>query len=224
MNLMMLDDLNNICYIIWKFKSPKNFVNMGGAENQLLKIIKRFKDTKKEITIITRKTDGDSKFEIYSSNIKIYRIFTTNIRYLSMLIFMISLFFLIIDLNKKRKFDIVHLPLPDFYILTVYVLRFILNIPVLTMVAGDELHNQNSKGLWRISRLVVRFFMLRLDGIQILNPTAYNIAVNLGYEKEKIFLIPMGLEIPIIFRDYKEFKNNIMFVGYMRFSPEKKQR
>ena len=68
---------------------------MGGAENQLLKIIKQFKNSDKDITIIARKTDNDKGLETFSENIKIHRINTTNIRYLSMILFMIGLFFLI---------------------------------------------------------------------------------------------------------------------------------
>ena len=216
--------MENICYVIWKFKSPDNFVNMGGAENQLLKIIKQFRHSDKNITIIARKTDGDKEIEIFSDNIKIQRINTTNIRYISMILFMIGLFFLIYKINRKKRIDIIHLPLPDIYIAIIYLLRMMLKIPVLTMVAGDELYPQRKKGLWYVDRLVVRYFMLKLDGIQTLNATAYKIGKKLRYNEEKLFLVPMGVVIPSAMRNYKKLTKNIVYIGAMRFHPDKHKR
>lgn len=216
--------MENICYVIWKFRSPDNFVNMGGAENQLLKIINQFKNSNKNITIISRKTDADKGVEIFSDNIKIHRINTTNIRFLSMILFMIGLFVLIYRINRKKRIDIIHLPLPDIYIASIFVLRMMLKIPVLTMVAGDELYPQRKKGLWYVDRLIVRHFMLKLDGIQTLNDTAYKIGQKLQYKEEKLFLVPMGVNIPSKMRDYKKLTKNIVYIGGMRFYPEKQKR
>jgi len=41
---------------------------------------------------------------------------------------------------------------------------------------------------------------------------------------KKVYLVPMGVEIPSIKRDYKNFTNNIVYVGAIRFFPEKQER
>jgi len=197
---------------------------MGGAETQLLKIIKHLKNTDKKITIIARKTDDDKRLEEVSENITIYRINTTNIRFISMIIFCIATFFLIYKINRVNKFDIIHLPLPDIYIIMIFILRRILKIPITSMVAGDEVNPQGYIGLWYIDRKIVKNLILKSDGIQTLNTQTFEFCEKIVKDKEKIYLVPMGVEIPLIKRDYKNFSNNIVYIGAMRFFPEKQER
>ena len=59
-------DIMHICYVIWIFKSPNNFQQMGGAENQLLKIINKLKTRDDiSITIISKKTPDDESVESF---------------------------------------------------------------------------------------------------------------------------------------------------------------
>jgi len=216
--------MENICYVIWKFKSPKNFVNMGGSENQLLKWITQLEKCNKKATIITHKTNNDLKYERVSKNVQIFRIETTTTRFLSMFLFMIGLFFLFIKLNRKEKFNIIHAPLPDVYIFVLFFLRLIYKIPVLTTVAGDELFPEKKMGIWRVDRLLVRYLMLKLDGIHVLNDIALEAGKKLNYDQKKLFYIPNGVKIPAEVREYSKFTHNILYIGAMRFYPEKNKR
>ncbi|NHJ48366.1 MAG: glycosyltransferase family 4 protein [Asgard group archaeon] len=216
--------MENICYVIWKFKSPNNFVNMGGSENQLLKWANHLQKLDKKVTIIARKTDNDKDVEILSENFEIIRINTTNIRYLSMLIFMISLFFVFSRLHRKNKFDIIHVPLPDVYLFTLFFLKRIFKIPIVTTAAGDELNPQRYKGLWYIDRLIVKNLMQKTDCIHTLNELTFSTGIRLNYNKEKLFLIPLGVEIPKKKRNYKKLTNTIVYIGAIRFYPEKQSR
>ena len=216
--------MEKICYVIWKFKSPKNFVNMGGSETQLLKWIKQLEKQDKKITIITRKTENDEKFESSSENIEIYRINTTKVKYLSMLLFTIGLFFMFIKLIRKEKFDIIHVPLPDVYLSVIYLIRLIFKIPVITTAAGDELFPQIKKGLWYVDRVIVKYLMLKSDGLHTLNNITYELGEVLNYKKNKLFLISNGVEIPIKSKNYEKLTNKIVYIGAMRHFPEKQKR
>ncbi|MBD3189759.1 MAG: glycosyltransferase [Candidatus Heimdallarchaeota archaeon] len=194
---------------------------MGGAENQLLKIIEQLRDKKVQITILSKQTHNDPiKEQIFKDKV-IKRLSVTNMPIISMIIFMVTLFFELVKLNKKQKIDLIHLPLPDAYIISVYLFSKIYKIPVITRVAADELYPYKKEGVWLLNRLLVRHFMLKLNGIQILNPLAKNHAKKLGYPEERTFLIPNGTKIPERHRNYGEFTHNILYIGAMRFYPEK---
>ncbi len=211
--------LMHICYIIWNFKSPKNFTNMGGAEKQLLKIIKNVESDKdKQITIISKKMAGDLDKESISSNKEIQRINVTNYRFISMFIFNILLFFKIINLHKKKPIDLIVLQLSDIFIITVYILRYILKIPILTRIATTELYPNKRKGLWLYVNRFIRYIILKSDGMQTLNPLSYYYAKKLGYNDKKLFLIPNGVDIPNEMRNYKKITKNILYIGRMNVS------
>lgn len=221
-DLMDLGNLVHICYILWKFSSPNNFTGMGGAENQLLKMVKQLGNKDNiHITIIAKQTLNDSSYEEISKNRDIYRLKTLNIPIISMLIFMLALLFRVMKINKYKKIDLIHLPLPDIFISIVYILRLILKIPVISRVAADELYPYEKGSYWLINRLLVRSFMLKLDGIQTLNPIAKKHAKYLGYPENKIFLIPNGTKIPKTAKDYQKLTYTLLYIGAMRFNPEK---
>ncbi|MGC9780303.1 MAG: glycosyltransferase [Candidatus Heimdallarchaeota archaeon] len=212
----------HLCYIIWKFKSPRKFTLMGGAENQLLKFINNIgDDSNKHVTIITKQTKGDLKEETIFPNKKIIRIKSTNIPIISMLIFMFLLLFTIIKINRKKRINLIHVPLPAIFISILFLIRYFLKIPIITRVAKDELNPSDKHGLWLVDRLIVRLFMLKLDGIQTLNPISYNMAIKSGYPSMKLFLISNGTIIPLNYRRYDQLTNNIVYIGAMRFFPEK---
>ena len=212
----------HICYILWKFRSPKNFQQMGGAENQLLKIIKRLQRRKDiKITIISRKLPDDPIKEIVSSNIKIQRINSSNIPVISLVMFSIVLFFKLIKINSKERINIIHLPLPDLYLSTLYLLRRILKIPVITRIAADELSPYSSHGLWLVERLFVRKLILQSDGLQTLNNQAYDFAKSAGFDIRKLFLIPNGIEKSKFFKKYEKLTHKIVYIGAMRHNPKK---
>lgn len=213
--------MTHICYVIWKFSSPNKFTKMGGAENQLLKTLTHVKGNKIKYTIITRKIPDATQNEMIGYNKKILRLFTTTIPLLSMILFMINLFFTIIKLNKENRISIIHVPLPDVFIVVLFILQKTLKIPIITRVAGDELAPFRKHGFWLVNRLIVRSFMLRLNAIQALNPQAYKVAENLNYPRERLFLINNGTTIPKKFRQYDDIKNSIVYIGAMRFSPRK---
>jgi len=216
--------LTHIAYVIWRFRSPKDFTHMGGAENQLLKLVNHIKDDpKNHVTIIAKQTDNDPENEEISCNVKIKRIKVTNTPIVSMFIFMISLLLTMMKIHRKKRIDIVHAPLPDSYIAVLYVLRFLLKIPIITRVAGDELVPFKTHGFWHVNKLLTRSIMLKLDGIQTLNPLMYEMALKLKYPKSKLYLISNGTIIPKKKRDYKKITHNIMYLGAMRFHPEKQK-
>ncbi|MFW9923840.1 MAG: glycosyltransferase [Candidatus Thorarchaeota archaeon] len=212
----------HICYVIWKFSSPENFQKMGGAENQLLKIVNHLKNNDDiKISIISRKMPNESKKEFPSNNVEITRINSTKIPFLSMIIFSISLFFKLIKLNKKDKIHLIHIPLPDLFLFSIWFIRIFLKIPFISRIAADELNPINSKGLWKMERLFVRSLILRSNAIQTLNQNATQQAFDLSFSKERIFLIPNGIAPPTISRDYKKLSNEIIYIGAMRIQPRK---
>jgi len=215
----------HLCYVIWKFKSPNSFTKMGGAEKQLLKLLYEFRSYQNvKVTVIARKTTEDKIYEQFSSNIKIYRVYTTNIPLVSMFLFMIFMPLLIIYLNSKNRITSIQLQLPDVYIFSISLLRNLLKIPVITRVAGDELYPIKKRGLWLADRLFVRHYMLKMDAIQVLTSYSYNLALKLGVEKNKIFLIPNGVEIPKKRRNYSQLNKKILYVGVIEFFPDKQER
>jgi len=212
----------HICYVIWKFSSPNNFLRMGGAEKQLLKIIDNLRNNKSiKITVIARKMPENPKEETIAENIKIKRLLTTNIPLLSMILFSISLFFGLVKLNKKEKIDLIHLPLPDLYLISVRLTRAILKIPFISRIAADELDPKSSRGMWLIERLYVRSLILKSDAIQTLTEYATKKASQLLFDPDKIHLIPNGVEIPKKIKDYTLLSYEIVYIGAMRFQPKK---
>ncbi len=212
----------HICYIIWKFKSPKFFTRMGGAENQLRKLINEVKDSENvKITLLARKTKDDLRFESIAPNINIYRIYSTQLPILRLILFTINLFFYLIYLNLKNRINVIHLQLPDVFIITVYYIRWLLKIPVISRVAGDELSPTHKKGLWLKNRLIVRYFMLKMDAIHTLTPYAYKLAEKLNFSKNKIFLIPNGVNVARERRDYSNLTQKLLYVGAIEFFPDK---
>jgi len=212
----------HICAIIWKFRSPSNFREMGGAEKQLLKLLKLIqKESNINVTILTRQIQSDKKHELVSNNIEIHRINTTNISFLSMFLFMFFLPFIIIKINSRKKINLFYLPLPDIYLFSLVFIRKIMHIPIITRVAGDELNPYRKSGFWYINRILVRKLMICFDAIQVLNPNAYREALNLSYPKEKLFLIPNGVEIPKFTKSYDHLTYNLLYVGALRFYPRK---
>jgi len=136
-----------ICYVIWKFKSPKNFQQMGGAEKQLLKIVENLKNKNEiKVTIISKKMSDDSVEDSISPNVTIQRLKSSNIPIISVFIFSLVLFFHLISLNIKKKIDLIHLPLPDLFLLPILILRKILKFPVIARIAADELFPFRSHG------------------------------------------------------------------------------
>jgi len=217
-------ELIHICYIIWKFKSPKNFIGMGGAENQLLKIIEHLKNNSKiKITIITKQTPNDLVYEKIAVNKEIIRLNVANIPLISMIIFTISAFFMLLKINKRNGINIIHVPLPDFFIIILNFFSKIMRIPVINRIAADELYPKNKGNFWFINRIIVRKLMLKLDGIQVLNPIAKNYAKYLKYPDERIFLIPNGTKIPNKYNIYNDFTYNLLYIGAMRYHPEKEK-
>jgi len=214
-----------LCYVIWKFRTPKKFTNMGGAEKQLLKIIETLKRKKDiEIIIFTRKTEDDPFLEYYSENVIIKRVNTTNIPLMNMLIFSIQLLFFITKVNLKERINLIHLPLPDIYISVIYAIQKLYKIPYISRIAADELLPFRTKGLWLINRLITRFFILRSNGIQVLNPQAKKIAENLNVDRKKIYLIPNGTKIPLKKKDYSRLSNNILYIGALRRFAKKQRK
>ncbi|MHA1212732.1 MAG: glycosyltransferase family 4 protein [Candidatus Heimdallarchaeota archaeon] len=212
----------HICYVIWKFKSPKNFQQMGGAENQLLKVIDKLKDRADiKVTIVAKQMSGDPIEEVVSPRIKIKRIKSANIPLISIVIFSVLLFFKLIRLNKKEKIDIIHLPLPDLYLRSLYLLRRILKVPIITRIAADELYPFSSYGFWLVERIYIRKLILKSDGLQTLNDQAFEYAKSIGFSKQKLFLIPNGIERANEMKKYGKLTKRIVYIGAMRHYPEK---
>ena len=158
--------MTHICYVIWKFRTPKNFIGMGGAENQLLKMINVLKKKKEiKMTVLTKQSSNDPLNEKISEDNEIFRLNVLNIPILSMLLFMIIIFPKLIRINKRKKIDIIHIPLPDIFMFTIYIISRILGIPVIIRVASDELNPKNKGSLWFLAKLFVRKLMLKFDGI-----------------------------------------------------------
>jgi len=212
----------HVCYVIWKFKSPKNFQQMGGAEKQLLKVVENLKDKKDiKVTIISKKLHDDSIKESISHNVSIQRVKSTNIQIISVFIFSFVLFFHLINLNKKKKIDLIHLPLPDLYLLPILVLRRILKFPVIARIAADELFPFRSHGFWYLERIIVRKMIMMCDAIQTLNNQTYIFAKSEGVNENQLYLIPNGIENLHLSKTYAKLTKKIVYIGAMRFYPKK---
>ncbi len=195
---------------------------MGGAERQLLKIVENLKNKRDiKVTIISKKLPDDSIKESVSPNISIQRLKSSNIPLISVFIFSIVLFFHLIFLNKKKKIDLIHLPLPDLFILPVLILRRILHFPVIARIAADELFPFRSHGFWFLERIIVRKMILMCDAIQTLNGQAFAYSKSIGVNQKRLFLIPNGIEDLHQPKNYTNLTKKIVYIGAMRFFPKK---
>lgn len=212
----------HICYVLWKFKSPQSFIEMGGAERQLLNLLNEFKKREGlKVTVFAKKTENDLVFEEYFSNIKIIRIPVPPIKFISLFFFTLLLPFFIFQETRKCRIDIIHIPLSDVFLLSLLFVAKFCKIPLISRIAGDELEPFRKHGLWFINRIIVRKLVMLTDAIQVLTNYSYQQAINLGIEANKLFLIPNGVILPSDFRDYNHFSNNVVYIGAMRFYREK---
>ena len=194
---------------------------MWGAEKQLLRIATMLKSTPHRVTIISKRMKGSPNREHLSDRINIERVFTTGIPGLSMLLFTIALPIILLRIHLKERINIIVLPLPDFFIFTVSLLTKLLRIPLIARVAADELNPIYSHGFWYIVRLMIRSFILKTDAIQTLNPTTHRIALEQFCDPNKVYLIPNGVDLPEIPKDYNNLSKRILYVGAMRHYPDK---
>ncbi len=212
----------HVLFVIWRFKSPKSFTGMGGAENQLLKLMNTLMDDCHHLTVITRKTGNDPSEEFLSDHIRILRLQTTSIPGISMLVFFFLLPLAVVRCHLSNRIDVMHLPLPDLFVVAVYFLKLVLKIPAIARVAADEyLVPRHSRGVGKFSKYIIRSVMVRMDAIQTLTPAAYKSASKLGLGTT--YLIPNGVLLPQEHRDYRNLTNRITYIGAMRFFPHKQR-
>lgn len=217
--------LLHVLFVIWRFKSPTRFTSMGGAEKQLLKLVNALTDdSKHSVTILTRKESGDPHKEALSSNVRVYRIPATTIPGFGVFVFSMILPFLILVLNVRKRFDIIHLPAPDLFIFAVYGIGKLLGIPVIVRIAADDfLIPAYSHSLGRWIKIILRSAILKMDAIHVLTPWACRCAQKLGGTTVRVYLIPNGVETPKLQRDYQRLTKRITYIGAMRFFPRKQK-
>jgi glycosyltransferase involved in cell wall biosynthesis len=196
---------------------------MWGAEKQLLQLIQYLQNSKHSFKVFSRSVDGLPNREIISKKGLIHRLPTTTVPGLSMLLFTLMLPFALLRSHFQKKFDLIHLPLPDLYLCTVAITRYLLDIPVIARIAADELDLSYSHGFWRLARFYIRSIILKMEAIQTLNPYAQKQAKNLGVPSDQIFLIPNGVRVPDRTKEYGDLTNQILYVGAMRHYPRKRR-
>lgn len=196
---------------------------MGGSEKQLLRVVNELKKNyyKYQVIIVARKAKNDLSFEKVSPKIKIYRLFSTEIPILSMMLFMISLPIFLIHYHLRFRISVIHLQLPDFFLLSLLLVRYITKIPIITRIAANELNLITFHGIWYNARRFMRSLILQTDAIHTLNPTAFNNSFELGFSVKNLYLIPNGVNVPVDSKNYKSLKRQILYVGAMRNFPKK---
>lgn len=198
---------------------------MGGAEKQLLKLVKTLTDdTDHSITILSRKESGDPYKEALSSKACVYRIPATTIPGFGVFVFSMILPFLILVLNVRNRFDVIHLPIPDLFIFAVDGIGKLLGIPVIVRIAADDfLLPAYSHSLGKWIKIILRPAILKMYAIHVLTPWARRCAQKLGGTTVRVYLIPNGVETPKLQRDYQRLTKRITYIGAMRFFPRKQK-
>ncbi|MFW9905707.1 MAG: glycosyltransferase family 4 protein [Candidatus Thorarchaeota archaeon] len=211
-----------ICYILWQFKSPKNFKDMGGAERQLLHIIDVLgEENRFRVNIVSRRSKDDLPFEKYHEKIQIHRIFTTDLPIVATMLFIIFLPLFIIRCHMKERISVIHVQLPDFFLVSLYFVRQVIKVPIIVRIASNELDLRFFHGFWLAARRIVLYFILKMDAIQTLTPTAYKKASKLNFPLDRLYLIPNGVKLSTKSRNYEFLKKRILYVGAMRFYPRR---
>lgn len=210
-----------ICFIVWRFPLFSESDIVGGAERQLQKLSFELGSKNHKVTIISSRRSKEPFYQRPHKNIGIVRVPTTALPILSMILFMMILPLILIRLHFRDKFDVIHIPLPDLFIIPIHLVSRLLRIPIITRVAADELDQSYSHGLWSIIRNLIKAIILKADGIQTLNPKAYADALRFGKPDDQVFLVPNGVRVPEQERDYAEIYNRIIYVGAMRYYPNK---
>ena len=194
---------------------------MWGAENQLLKWTKALSIAQHDITIFCRKERNAPTMEEINDSSTIYRLPTTEVPGLSMLLFMILLPVYMLKIHARHRFDLIHLPLPDVFITICYILHRLLKIPLISRIAADELYPRHSFGIWRFTRLLIRAFVLKSNAVHTLNPVAQKMALKWKKDYCLVYLIPNGIEVPDKQKLYSHLSRKIIYIGAMRYYPSK---
>ncbi|MFW9789089.1 MAG: glycosyltransferase family 4 protein, partial [Candidatus Thorarchaeota archaeon] len=202
-----------VCFVVWRYPSFSKSDHAGGAEKQLQRLTTELNKRGHETTIISGKKGRNPLLEKPDENISVFRIPTTSLPGISMILYMIILPIIIVRLHFRERFDVIHIPLPDLFIISLYFTSRLLGIPVIARIAADELDQSYSQGLWATVRELIKSVILKVEGIQTLNPMAYNDALLLGKTREQVFLVPNGVNIPDKQKDYTKMSNKVLYIG-----------
>jgi glycosyltransferase involved in cell wall biosynthesis len=213
----------HIGFVIWKFDYSGLKHIMWGAEKQLLQVALGLTRKGHNVSIFSSGIESNSRKNTISDNLVIYNLPTTSLPGISMLLFMIVLPIWIIRIHFQRRFDTIHLPLPDFFIVSVFIIRMLVHVPIVSRIAADELVLTYSHGPWSVIRSIIRSYILKSDGVQTLNPHAQALAIKAEIPRQHVFLIPNGTDIKLQKKDYNSLKKRIIYVGALRHYPRKRK-
>lgn len=194
----------------------------GGAENTLYKICKNDHDN--EHIIISLKKADKYSFLLKKQGIKVY--------HLNMRIFLIFDFFYLIKKIRYLKPNLIQTWLVHGDLIGGLAAKLsgLNNIIWNVRYSSLEMHKKNLLNLFFIKILAILSFYIPKLIVVVSKSTKKN-CINLGYDKQKLYLIPNGYELSILkfdknykfnFKKKFKIKKNIPIIGNVaRFDPMK---
>ena len=169
--------------------SPSYFPLRGGTEQVIFELTKRLIRDNHNVTILTMRWEGLKPFEVIN-NIEVYRINIIEMRGLTVPIYYLSLLFMAIKLNIRKKFNLIHM----FHIYNVgfggFLIKKALSIPLITTLAGWDTYDPVKK----IPEAHLTFVKAAMNTSDIITAPSKHLA-NAGMRqgcKKEIRVIPHG--------------------------------
>ncbi|MFX1391985.1 MAG: glycosyltransferase family 4 protein [Promethearchaeota archaeon] len=204
-------------------QNKKLKLNVGGAANQLIEILRSYEKIKEiKISLATKYSEYIPK----TNKVKIYQIHKFKFTPLDTLYFMVKIIKKIKKIHKKEHIDVIDINGNPFYVLSAYISRFLFKIPILMKMPLDFdsyirwVYMLENKKLYAqmVNFSFFKFFKIFLlkktDFIRPINAKMAKDLVDLKFPKKRILLIPNGI-------DRKKYENiaiksrNIVHFGYV---------
>ncbi len=171
---------------------------LAGAELYVKEMAESLANDKHNVTIITKHFGNLKNFEVINK-VNIHRVKTLDLPQSRSLISLPSLFFKTLKLSKDASLIHAHITYPNGII--AYLVHKITKIPYIITLQGDELFDYPEKKLLKLLKFPIKLALKNSSKIHcISNALSTSIQKNFNISKEKITIIPNGVNI-------NQFKN-----------------
>jgi len=194
----------HLCVFIERtHKIRKLNLNVGGASNQLLELLKSYEKKKDlKISLITKY----SEYKPITDRVKIYQYLKFKLYRISSLYFVIKSFFKIAKIHKKEFIDIINIEGHPTIMVSPFLIHLIFKIPIFMKMPTDYSTYIQQIYLSENQRLITKminyswfkFFkkiiLKKINYIRPINQKMYDDLIELNYPKERILKIPNGID------------------------------